>query len=236
MYRRICAGFFISLALVLAGCQSLDNTGPGGASSQLDPRLENSSSAKFFSKSGVQACAVGALAGAGACLLSNRGNAQCMLIAAVAGCGVGMGANYYLDVQRSKYAKDEDRLDAAIADVRKDNQELQSLAQTAREVISDDRKKIAKIRQDIAKKQVQREQAEKQLAEIDANADYLKKALAGVQNKQEQWEKVAESERDAGGNRLKTLNAEIDQMKKQRNQLESEIDQLYAQRSAIKLS
>jgi len=240
MYRRIIAGLFASLALILAGCQSLEKVGEsvglGGTSSGLDPRLKNSESAQFFSKSGLQACAAGAGAGAVACLASGNVSTGCMLVAAAAGCGVGMGANYYLDFQRTKYAKVEERLDAAIADARKDNQALQSLAKTARQVIADDRKKIAKIRQDIAKKRVQEDLVKKQLAEIDANTAYLKKALAGVQDKQAQWEKVAQSQNGAGGSRLKALNVEISRIKTQKAQLEKEIDQLYAQRTAIKLA
>jgi len=222
--------FFYLLGLaLLAGCQST-------ASNDVDPRLANNHSAQFFSKSGLQACGAGALAGVLACQLGNPSDQTgCMLAAAAVGCGVGMGANYYLDNQRAKYANAEERLDAAIADVRKDNQELQSLAATARQVIDDDRQKIEKIRRDIAKNQVQREQAQQQLAQIDANAAYLKKTLAEVKNREQEWQKVAAAEQQTSGTRIDLLNAEINRMQQQRNQLETEIDQLYTQRSAIQL-
>jgi len=218
----------ISTAL-LFGCQ---NT----ATRSVDPRLAGNHSAQFFSKSGAQACGIGALTGALACQLGNPSDKiRCMLAAGAVGCGVGMGANYYLDNQRAKYANAEDRLDAAIADVRKDNQELQSLAATARQVINDDRRKIEKIRRDIAQNQLQRQQAQQQLAEIDANAAYLRKALADVKKRQQEWEKVAAAERQTSGSRVDLLNAEISRMQQQRSQLEAEIDQLYTQRSAIRL-
>jgi len=222
--------FFYLLGLaLLAGCQST-------ASNDIDPRLANNHSAQFFSKSGLQACGVGALTGALACQLGNPSDkTRCMLAAAAVGCGVGMGANYYLDHQRAQYANAEQRLDAAIADVRKDNQELQSLAATARQVINDDRQKIEKIRKDIAKNQVQREQAQQQLAQIDANAAYLKKTLADVKNREQEWQKVAAAEQQTKGPRIDLLNAEISRMQQQRSQLEAEIDQLYTQRSAIQL-
>ena len=77
--------------VLLAGCQNM-----GGSS--VDPRLTSGDDAQFFSKSGVQACAAGAIAGALACAVSNAGNkAACMAIAAGAGCGVGAGANYLHD-------------------------------------------------------------------------------------------------------------------------------------------
>jgi len=235
MKRTVRLGIVISLVVALSACQTLEGLGPGG-SSPLDPRLANSHSAQFFSKSGFQACAVGAITGALACQLGNPSNrTSCMLIAAAAGCGVGMGANYYMDYQRSQYANTEDRLDAAIADVRKDNQALQSLADTARQVIADDRQKMEKIRREIASKTVQRSQAEQQLAEVDANTAYLKKLLADVQNKQQEWETVAAAERSNGGARLDLLQAEIHRLKQQRIDLETEVDQMYAQRSAIQL-
>jgi len=222
--------FFYLLGLaLLAGCQST-------ASNDVDPRLANNHSAQFFSKSGLQACGAGALVGALACQLGNPSDkTRCMLAAAAVGCGVGMGANYYLDHQRAQYANAEQRLDAAIADVRKDNQELQSLAATARQVINDDRQKIEKIRRDIAKNQVQREQAQQQLAQIDANAAYLKKTLAEVKSREQEWQKVAAAEQQTKGPRIDLLNAEISRMQQQRSQLEAEIDQLYTQRSAIQL-
>ena len=224
----------LGLALVLTGCQTTGTT-PAANQAPVDPRLANSSSAQFFSKSGWQACAGGAVVGMLACQLGNPSKkAQCMVAAGLAGCGVGMGANYYLDNQRSQYANAEDRLDATIADVRKDNQELQMLSDTARSVIADDKRKIEQIKQDIAANKVQSAQAQKQLAEIDANTAYLKKSLADVRSKQQEWTMVAAAERNNGA-RTDTLDAEIGKMQKQIAQLESEIDQLYQQRSSIRL-
>jgi len=89
------------LSLVLAACQTMGGGG-SAAPDGLDPRLANNHSAEFFSKSGLQACGVGALGGLLACQLANPSNkGRCMLIAAAAGCGVGMGANYYIDHQRA---------------------------------------------------------------------------------------------------------------------------------------
>lgn len=221
------------LMLALAACETTSSGSAGQPGA--DPRLANSSQARFFSKSGLQACAGGALAGILACELSNtRDKGRCRLAAGVAGCGVGIGANYYLDHQRAQYARAEDRLDATIADVRQDNQQLQALSDTARSVIEDDKRKIARIRQDIAANTLQREQAQKQLTEIDANTAYLNKTLADVRAKQQQWQEVADAERRSGA-KVDGLDAEINRMQKQVASLELEIDQLYQQRSAIQL-
>jgi len=220
-------------ALLLAGCQSLDMPGQGGT----DPRLSNSNSAQFFSKSGWQACAGGAVVGVLACQLANpESKGECMATAAVLGCGVGMGANYYLDQRRSQYANAEQRLDVAIADVRRDNRELQDLTLTARNVIADDRRSIAMIQRDINAKRVQQNAARQRLAKIDANMAFLRDKLANARAKQQEWRKVAAAERStASAARLDTLNAEINSMQRQISTLEAEIDQLYRQRSAIRL-
>jgi len=179
-----------TLALLLAGCQTMG--APGGG--QTDPRL--------------------------ACQLANPDRkGACMATAAVVGCGAGMGANYYLDQRRSQYANAEQRLDVAIADVRKDNLELQDLSRAARTVIADDRQSIAMIQRDIAAKRV-----------------FLRDKLANARTKQQEWRKVAAAERSsASAARLDTLNAEINSMQRQIGSLEAEIDQLYKQRSAIRL-
>lgn len=221
----------VALAL-LSGCQTT-----GGYGQQADPRLTNSNSAQFFSTSGMQACALGGGAGALLCILGDADNKKtCMLAAAAIGCGVGMGANYYLDQRRSQYANTEQRLDATIADVRKDNMQLQQLTQTARAVMADDQRKLAQIQNDMASKRLQVAQARQQLATVDANAAFLRKTLADTRKRQQEWQQVAEVERrNGGGARVDTLNAEIYSMQRQINQLESEMEQLYRQRSAIRL-
>lgn len=231
---------FMMLAL-LGGCAGMPNpySMPGSsnnvAAGSVDPRLSNSHSAQFFSKSGWQACAGGALTGILACQLGNPSDkGSCMAAAAVVGCGVGMGANYYLDTQRSKYANAEQRLDATIADVRKDNQELQSLTRTAQEVIAEDRSKIEQIKRDLAAKRLRNEEARQQIASIDANAAFLKKTLADTRAKEQEWRKVAAAERGSGA-KVDSLEAEINAMQRQIASLEQEVDELYQQRSSIQL-
>ncbi len=99
-FKRLRTAVVAGLIVVLAGCQS---SGGMGGSGSVDPRLANNQDVEFFNKSGVMACAGGALLGALACAASNSSNkAVCMIAAAVAGCGVGVGANAYLDNQRKK--------------------------------------------------------------------------------------------------------------------------------------
>lgn len=240
----LCIAFF---GLALSGCESGIYSAPsflgGGsppaqpaATGGADPRLTQSDEARFFSKSGWQACAGGAVAGALLCQVGNPSDKKnCMLKAAVVGCGVAMGANYYLDQRRAEYSNQEQRLNAMIADVQEDNRKLANLTQTARTVMAEDRAQIAQLQKDIAANRVQKAQAEQQLAEIDANARYLQKTLADLRAREKQWRKVAASEQ-ANGARVDTLNAEINQMQRQIASLESELDLLFQQRSAIRVS
>lgn len=205
------------------------------APGQADPRLTGNDSAQFFSKSGWQACGGGALVGVLGCQLGNPSDKKnCMLKAALAGCGVAMGVNYYLDQRRSEYSNEEQRLNMMLNDVREDNRKLQSLTQTARSVMAEDRQQIEQIKRDIAAKKVDRSQAQKQIAEIDANTQYLKKSLADLKSREKQWREVAAAER-ASGARVDVLDVEINRLNQQVASLETEINELYKQRSAIQL-
>jgi hypothetical protein len=233
----------MGLSLLLASCANspifMPGSGPSaqtGASGTADPRLTQSDEARFFSKSGWQACLIAAGGGALACQLSNASNKDsCMLKAAVVACGVAMGANYYLDQRRADFSNREQRLDVMINDVREDNRRLASLNQTARTVIAEDRSQLEQLQRDIATNKVQKAEAAQQLASIDANTQYLRKTLADLKAREKQWTEVAASER-ANGARVDSLDAEISRMRQQIASLESEIDTLFQQRSAIKVS
>ncbi len=227
MNKQLMAVLGISAVLALSGCQSNSGT---------DPRLKNNSDMEFFSKSGIGACAGGAALGALGCLVSNSSNkGACMLIAAVAGCGIGIGANAYLDNKRQNYASKEEMLNSMIEDVKKENQRLQSASNTARAVINDDKKALVKIEQDMKQQRLNKAAAEKQLKGIDANIAALRSRLADMKKRESEWRDIAAQSRQDG---LKTaqLDKQINGMKQQVTSLQEELDSLYTQRTAIKLS
>ena len=110
--NKIIVTITLCISMILTGCQ---NSG-GTSSKDVDPTLTKSNSAQFFSKSAWQSCAVGAGIGGIGCVLLGGKTGTCLASAAV-GCGVLMGANYYLDTKRAEYADAEMRLDAYIQDV-----------------------------------------------------------------------------------------------------------------------
>ncbi|MBV7406802.1 hypothetical protein KW828_18865 [Enterobacter sp. ENT03] len=220
------------LMVVVAGCQSTGSSSSGG----VDPRLANNQDVEFFNKSGWQACAGGAALGALACAVSNSSNkAVCMAAAAIAGCGVGMGANAYLDNQRKKYASQELQLDAAIKDVESENARIQNATNVAKSVIANDKQKLAKIEKDIAANTVKKDEVQKQIKGVDANIAYLRNTITDMKKHEKQWQDVSASMNKSGSD-TGNLDSKIALMRDKIGSLQGELDSLYSQRTALKVS
>ena len=212
----------------LAGCQNM-----GGG--DVDPRLTSGEDAMFFSKSGVQACAVGALAGALACAVSNSGNkAACMAIAAVAGCGVGAGANYLLDSRRAKYANNEQRIDSFIEDVQSDNKKLQTRIQNINVVLRENQQSLQQLQRQVASRQVDQRKAKQELDRIKANKAYLEKELTDINARVDGYQEIIEKER-ANGVDTRKLQAELAQLSRTRDTMKRALDSAYSLSSVIKV-
>ena len=213
---------------MLAGCQ---NMGGGG----VDPRLTSGEDAQFFSKSGLQACAAGALAGVLACAVSNSGNkGACMAIAAVAGCGVGAGANYLLDSRRAKYANNEQRIDSFIEDVKSDNQKLQTRIQNISVVLKENEQTLKTMQQQLASKQLDQKKAKEQLDQINANKAYLEKQLADINSRIDGYQEIIDKEKAAGAQTAK-LQAQLAELSRTRDSMKRDLDVAYGQASSIKV-
>ncbi|CBJ80281.1 putative Lipoprotein [Xenorhabdus bovienii str. Jollieti] len=226
----------ISLCMIflLVACQTPQ--GPSAQTGKVDSRLTQSQDVEFFNKSGWQACAAGAAAGALACLLINGDHqAICIAAAAIVGCGVGVGANAYLDNQRTKYASKEQLLAASINDVKAENQRIKNVTATVKEVIKTDKLTLAQINKDIAAKVVKKDQVQKQLKGLDANIVYLRNTIKEMKEHENQWQNVS-TQIAKDGTKTKDLNNQIVQMRKNIGSLQQELDSLYEQRTAIKVS
>ena len=222
---------FIALlsCLFLAGCQNM-----GGG--DVDPRLTEGESAKFFSKSGAQACAAGALTGVLACALTNSSNkAACMAIAAVAGCGVGAGANYLLDQRRAKFANNEQRINSFIEDVQSDNQKLRSRMQNISVVLQENQKTLASLNAQVAAKKVDQKKAKAELDRINANKAYLEKELANINTRIDDYQDIIEKERAVGAN-VRQLQGQLDQLSRTRDAMKGQLDVAYGLASSIKVT
>lgn len=233
--RTLLGSLMLGVAL-LSGCASTGSSLLGGT--QADDRLTSGQDAKFFSRSGFQACAGAAAVGVLACMLSNSSNkAACAIIAGVAACGVAMGTNYYLDQRRTEYANTSDRLAAMQRDVEADTANIIERTNTAQQVIADDKRQIAEIEKHMKEKTMEKKQAEKQLARIDKNIEVLNRDLKNMNEKVSLYRDVAEAERKDGGKKseVQRLDRQIDQMNVKVSVLQKEVDDLYSMRSAVTL-
>lgn len=224
----------LSAAIALTGCSS---TGSSLFGPQADPRLTAGSDAEFFSKSGFQACAAGASIAAVTCLAASSNKATCMIVAGIAACGVAMGGNYYLDQRRSEFSNTNERLQAYTKDVQADTQRIVSRTEIAYEVIRDDKKTLETLKKQIATKEISTEAAQAELTSIDNNIALLGKELNNMQKRADNYQEVAQQERQDGANKkgLTELDRSISEMNTKIAALKSEVDTLYSQREAIKL-
>lgn len=241
MSRSLWTRFKLQIAVILAGSLLLGGCASTGSSmldgGKTDPRLTQGTDAQFFSKSGYQACAVGAGIGILSCALSNSSNkAVCAIAAGIATCGVAMGANYYLDQRRSEYSNTGQRLTKMNNDVQLDTQNVIARTATAQQVINDDQTRIAQIKQAMAVKKLNTAKAKTDLAEIDNNIARMRKDLTNMRSKATEYAKVAQQERqDGAGAQVEQVDASIAKMNQKVAALQKEVDGLYNQRSAITL-
>lgn len=224
---------FIALVslVFLAGCQTT-----GGGDGDVDPRLTQGDSAKFFSKAGAQACAAGALTGVLACALTNSSNkAACMAIAAVAGCGIGAGGAYVLDQRRAKYSNNEQRIQSFIDDVQKDNDNLRQRIQEVNVVLRENQKTLQQLQQQIASKQIDQKKAQSELNRIKANKAYLEKELANINARIDGFQDIIEKERAVGAD-VRPFQQKLDALVRDRDLMQRNIDTALALSSSIKVA
>jgi outer membrane lipoprotein SlyB len=230
MMNKIIVTLALCVSLILTGCQ-----GSGGVSSRnVDPALAKSNTAKFFSKSAWQSCAIGAGLGGIGCMLAGGKTGVCLASAAV-GCGVMMGANYYLDNKRAEYADAEMRLDVYIQDIQQNTYEVQAVTETAKAVLDKNLATLNVLNNQIKKDSLNKKQAQKDLVQIDANIAYLQDKLQRMREVENDWISISSQERQSGMN-ISKLDKQISQLHKQISVLENQINLVTKQRSAVKVS
>lgn len=233
--RQLFISLIVASTIAISGCANTGSSMLGG-SSKADPRLTSGNDAKFFSNSGLQACAMAAGAGVLACTLKSGSKAKCMIIAGMSACGVAMGANYYLDQRRSEYANTSERLNMMSEDIKQDSAKVVARTATVQQVIADDKATLAKIAKDIKNKTTDHNQAQQEIAKVDENISFMRKDLANMRKKVTEYEDVARLERSEGaGKDIVEVEMEIAQMIAKVDNLQQEVDGLYNQRSAITL-
>lgn len=214
-------------AFILSGCSSFGKN----KSEDADPALTQGDTAQFFSKSGAASCAGGAALAATACLLAGGSKVTCAA-AAVATCGIAMGANYYLDTQRANYSNTEDRMNAYLNDVQEKNQQMEKTNQVAKSVLTKNEKTLQNLNKEIKKGTMNQEELQKELRQIDANIYVLNEQLTSMKETQKNWQSIAATEKKEGAN-VAQLDKEIAKMNKQVAVFENQLASIAKQRTAL---
>lgn len=233
-WKRIPVALMVACSVAISGCAS---TGSSmlGKGVRPDPRLTQGNDAKFFSQSGLEACMMGAAAGAVVGLLAggkNKGTAA--VVGAVAACGVAMGANYYLDVRRGQYQNTSDQLKAMGDDIKTDTQKVQARSNSIKAVMADDKRKLEMLQSDITAKTGDQAAAKKELAQIDANIGVIKKDLSNMKNVADQYRQAGAQTRGSA-KETREMQQQLAALETKIAQLNKEADSYFALRSAIDL-
>jgi hypothetical protein len=214
-------------AIGLSGCvtNTRDDSVYYGSSASYTPaeqRLRQQS--KSFAETSGQAClSVGAAAAIAAYLLSDpRHRSRNAAIAGAAGCGIGMGVNYYVQNRRAQYANSEQRLQIMIQDIRADNARLAKLVGTSRQVVAEDRQRIAEVDAAYRSKEVSLAQARNELRAVADNRDHLRRTLQALKKKEQDWQRISQIERSSGSD-TRGLDEEIQVLRQQISTLEEEL-------------
>jgi uncharacterized membrane protein len=199
--------------------------------------------AQDYNKTVAQGILVGAVAGAavgagaGAAANSkNRGEGALigMAIGAVVGALGGGAAGTYYAKKKQQYANKEQRLDAIIADLERQNAELERLVQSTQSVIEADTRKIDEISADLAANRISRKQAEQRLAAVDDNCEFLKQQIKSLKEARDEWIEVAEKARaDTNSPKIQKMDEQISRLQLQIGALESELDALTSRRASV---
>lgn len=155
-------------------------------------------------------------------------------IGALAGGVAGGAAGAYYADKKRQYASAEMRLDAIIAELRQQNASLAALVESTRAVAADDRERLAAIERDLAAHRISRAQADRQLADIDANIRFLEQTVANLKRHEADWKEVAaHAIVDTGPMRMRELEAEIRRMEEQIRLMENELNALTSRRASV---
>ncbi|WP_233234749.1 hypothetical protein [Bordetella sp. LUAb4] len=234
-WHRIPVALMLVCSLALSGCASTGSGMLNNNGVKPDPRLTQGSDAKFFSQSALEACMMGAAAGALVGILAGGKNkAPAAIVGAVAACGVAMGANYYLDVRRSQYKNTSDQLKAMGDDIKADTQKVQDRSNSITAVIADDKASMLRMQSEIAAKTADKAAAQKQLAQIDANIGRIRSDLDNMNKVSAQY-RDAGAQTNASAKDSKEMQKQLAVLDTKIAQLNKEADSYFALRGAIDL-
>jgi hypothetical protein len=216
-------------ALLFSGCATMRP--PAATATQDQNRLEQLSEA--YNQTLAEGCIVGAGMGAGIGALANSNDRGLgALIGAGVGTLVGCAAGGYMGNLQNSYATQEDRLNAVILDLKRDNQALANMIPVAQSIVADNQRRIKELNDAVANGRSSRTNAAEQMQAIDASRSQLEGALSNAKKRLvDQKQAVAQNSHQVPASQVATANAEIIQKQKQIAALELELNELTKMRS-----
>ncbi len=161
----------------------------------------------------------GALIGAGAGALwgvIQRDDAKDVLKKALIGGAVGGLAGAYIAHKQKQYSSKEDQLDSMITDVRQSNQETKQLIASAREVIAEDKRRLAAVEKRYKGGQATESDLKATRARISENQAVVAQATKGAREKSSMFEGAERAYRQENpGTNTAPLQSEINAFNQQ---------------------
>jgi hypothetical protein len=180
--------FSFAMALTLAACATNYEHLTG------DERLLHEQSDSFVAENVFGGAGTGALIGVfvGALLGAAIGDdAESIGYGAAAGAAAGAiagGVDGYLQAKQARYEADQVLMPRAVAaDVRKDNQKLSELLQTASRVVEADKQKLARLQAQVQAQQITLDRARAQAAAVRENSETIEQTLEDAREKRDNY-------------------------------------------------
>jgi hypothetical protein len=161
----------------------------------------------------------GVLIGAGAGTLwgvIQRDDAKDVLKKALIGGAVGGLAGAYIAHKQKQYSSKEDQLDSMITDVRKSNRETEQLIASAREVIAEDKRRLAAVEKRHKAGQATEADLKATRARVSENQAVVAQATKGAREKSTMFEGAERAYREQNpGTNTAPLQSEINAFNQQ---------------------
>jgi len=135
-----------------------------------------------FHKTVWQGVLIGAAGGTVWAILRGDDLEDTLKKAAIGGVAGGLAGAYIASKQR-EYATREDQLDAMITDVRQTNEETEAFIASVREVLAEDKRRLAALNADYRRGEATEEDLARQQKRVDANRQVVVDAISGGREK-----------------------------------------------------
>jgi hypothetical protein len=221
--------FAVAMTMMLAACATNYENLTG------DERLLREQSDSFVAENVFGGAATGAIIGAllGALVgAAVGGDAESAGYGAAAGAGAGLivgGIDGYLQGKAAQYQANQVMMARAVAaDVRRDNQRLSELLETASRVVEADKRKLEQLQSQVEARQITLDQARKEAEVVSENSETIEETLADAREKRDNYldarNRLSFGDTAELDMEIHQLNAEIAELEQQVASLNASLD------------